>query len=105
MKSKRLGDILISDGLLTQEQLEEALAQQKQTHERLGAVLIEYGYITEKELIDALRNQLGIDFIDLTKTTIDPSMSRYIPKALAQEYEIVPIQVVRDNLFIAMSDP
>ena len=56
MKSKRLGDILISDGLLTQEQLEEALAQQKQTHERLGAVLIEYGYITEKELIDALRN-------------------------------------------------
>lgn len=105
MKSTRLGDILISDGLLTQEQLEEALAQQKQTHERLGAVLIEYGYITEKELIDALRNQLGIDFIDLTKTTIDPSMSRYIPKALAQEYEIVPIQVVRDNLFIAMSDP
>ena len=105
MKSKRLGDILISDGLLTQEQLEEALAQQKQTHERLGAVLIEYGYITEKALIDALRNQLGIDFIDLTKTTIDPSMSRYIPKALAQEYEIVPIQVVRDNLFIAMSDP
>ena len=63
MKSKRLGDILISDGLLTQEQLEEALAQQKQTHERLGAVLIEYGYITEKELIDALRNQLGIDFL------------------------------------------
>ena len=105
MKSKRLGDILISDGLLTQEQLEEALTQQKQTHERLGAVLIEYGYITEKELIDALRNQLGIDFIDLTKTTIDPSMSRYIPKALAQEYEIVPIQVVRDNLFIAMADP
>ena len=105
MKSKRLGDILISEGLLTQEQLGEALAQQKQTHERLGAVLIEYGYITEKELIDALRNQLGIDFIDLTKTTIDPSMSRYIPKALAQEYEIVPIQVVRDNLFIAMSDP
>lgn len=105
MKSKRLGDILISDGLLTQEQLSQALAQQKQTHERLGTVLIEYGYITERELIDALRNQLGIDFIDLTKTTIDPSMSRYIPKALAQEYEIVPIQVVRDNLFIAMADP
>ena len=56
-------------------------------------------------MLIALRNQLGIDFIDLTKTTIDPSMSRYIPKALAQEYEIVPIQVVRDNLFIAMSDP
>ena len=105
MKSKRLGDILISDGLLTQEQLSQALTQQKQTHERLGTVLIEYGYITERELIDALRNQLGIDFIDLTKTTIDPSMSRYIPKALAQEYEIVPIQVVRDNLFIAMADP
>ncbi len=105
MKSKRLGDILISDGLLTNEQLEQALEQQKQSHERLGTVLIENGYITERELIDALRNQLGIDFIDLTKTNIDPSMSRYIPKSLAQEYEIVPIQVVRDNLFLAMSDP
>lgn len=105
MKSKRLGDILISDGLLTNEQLEQALEQQKQSHERLGTVLIEHGYITERELIDALRNQLGIDFIDLTKTNIDPSMSRYIPKSLAQEYEIVPIQVVRDNLFLAMSDP
>ncbi len=105
MKSKRLGDILISDGALTQEQLEQALEQQKQSHERLGTVLIENGYITERELIDALRNQLGIDFIDLTKTNIDPSMSRYIPKSLAQEYEIVPIQVVRDNLFLAMSDP
>lgn len=105
MKSKRLGDILISDGLLTNEQLDQALEQQKQSHERLGTVLIEHGYITERELIDALRNQLGIDFIDLTKTNIDPSMSRYIPKSLAQEYEIVPIQVVRDNLFLAMSDP
>ncbi len=105
MKSKRLGDILISDGALTQKQLEQALEQQKQSHERLGTVLIENGYITERELIDALRNQLGIDFIDLTKTNIDPSMSRYIPKSLAQEYEIVPIQVVRDNLFLAMSDP
>ena len=105
MKSKRLGDILISDGLLTQEQLDQALATQKETHKRLGTVLIEQGYITERELIDALRNQLGIDFIDLTKTNIDPSMSRYIPKALAQEYEIVPVQVVRDSLFLAMSDP
>lgn len=105
MKSKRLGDILITDGVLTQEQLDQALAQQKGTRQRLGTVLIENGYITERQLIDALRNQLGIDFIDLTKTTIDPSMSQYIPKALAQEYEIVPIQVVRDNLFLAMSDP
>ncbi len=105
MKSKRLGDILISDGLLTQEQLDQALATQKQTKKRLGTVLIEQGYITEHELIDALRNQLGIDFIDLTKTNIDPSMSRYIPKSLAQEYEIVPVQVVRDSLFIAMADP
>ena len=105
MKRLRLGDMLISMGLLTESQLSQALAIQKEKHKRLGEVLIEEGYITEAQLINALKVQLGIDFIDLTKTEIDPEMTKYIPKALAKEQQIVPVRVVKDSLFLAMADP
>ena len=105
MKYKRLGDMLISMDLLTEEQLMEALKVQKETKERLGTTLIQLGYITENQMIDALKVQLGIDFIDLTKTDIDPSMSRYIPKSVAMQQHIVPVRVGKDALFLAMADP
>ncbi len=105
MKRLRLGDMLISMGLLSEEQLNEALGLQKERHMRLGELLIADGYITEAQLINALKDQLGIDFIDLTKVEIDPEMSKYIPKALAKDTNIVPVRVVKDSLFLAMSDP
>ena len=56
-------------------------------------------------MVDALRLQLGIDYIDLTKTDIKPEMSQYIPKALARENRMVPVSVSKDMLFLAMADP
>ena len=56
-------------------------------------------------MVDALRLQLGIDYIDLTKTDIKPEMSQYIPKALACENRMVPVSVSKDMLFLAMADP
>lgn len=105
MKQKRLGDMLIDAGVITQDQLLLALKKQKETHERLGTILIQEGIITEHQLINTLREQLGVDFIDLTKTEIDPSMSKYIPKSLAKAAQIVPVRVVKDTLFLAMADP
>ena len=105
MKQKRLGDMLIDAGVITQDQLLLALKKQKETHERLGTILIQDGIITEHQLINTLREQLGVDFIDLTKTEIDPSMSKYIPKNLAKSAQIVPVRVVKDTLFLAMADP
>lgn len=105
MKNKRLGDMLIQRGLITEEQLGEALKKQKEEHKRLGQTLVDGGYITEQQLIDTLRIQLGIDFIDLSKIDIDPTMSRYIPQHSAREYMIVPVRVSRDTLFLAMADP
>ena len=63
----RLGDLLVSAGLITPEQLSEGLRLQKGSNKRLGTVLQEQGYITETELIEALQMQLGIEFIDLSK--------------------------------------
>lgn len=105
MKNKRLGDMLMSQGYITEEQLAEALVRQKANGKRLGQELIDDGYITEAQLIDTLRVQLGIDYIDLSKTDIEPSMSKYVPKALAKKEVIVPVRVSRDTLFLAMADP
>ena len=97
--------MLMSQGYITEEQLAEALVRQKANGKRLGQELIDDGYITEAQLIDTLRVQLGIDYIDLSKTDIEPSMSKYVPKALAKKEVIVPVRVSRDTLFLAMADP
>ncbi|NLD11693.1 MAG: type II/IV secretion system protein, partial [Clostridiales bacterium] len=105
MKYKRLGDMLLSVDLITEEQLNEALAKQKESKDRLGKVLVDNGYITESQLIETLRMQLGIDFIDLTKVDIPPEMSSYVPKHIARKDSIVPVKLAKDTLFIAMADP
>ncbi|MGI6088779.1 MAG: GspE/PulE family protein [Bilifractor porci] len=105
MKNKRLGDMLISRGVITEDQLKEALELQKMQGKRLGQTLVDNGFITEEQLIDTLREQLGVDYIDLNKTDIDPEMSRIIPRHVAEKDAIVPVKVVRDSLFLAMADP
>ena len=70
MAYMRLGDLLVSSGVITQEQLEKALSLPRESGQRLGDVLIQQGFITEAQLIDALRIQLGVDFVDLTAVSI-----------------------------------
>ena len=101
----RLGDLLLNAGLITQEQLEEGLALQKGTNKRLGTVLQEHGFITESELIEALQMQLGIEFVDLGKINIPTELAQVVPKNIAKQYQVVPVRVVRDELYLAMSDP
>lgn len=105
MKNKRLGEMLIEANVLTQQQLDDALAIQKGSGKRLGAVLLDNGYITEDQLIDVLRMQLGIDFIDISKEIIDPKMVTMIPKNVATQYRVVPVKIVKDTLVLAMEDP
>lgn len=105
MKYKRLGDMLLSVNLITEEQLNEALELQKTNKKRLGKVLVDNGYITESQLIETLKMQLGIDFIDLTKTDIDPAMSSFVPKSIAKRENVLPVKVIHDTLFLAMADP
>ncbi len=101
----RLGEILISAGMLTEQELEEGIALQKGTNKRLGTVLLENNFITENELIEALQMQLGIEFIDLTKEMIPTELAQMLPKNIAKQYSVVPVRVVRDELYLAMQDP
>ena len=84
MAYMRLGDLLVSSGVITQEQLEEALKIQKESHQRLGDVLIQNSFITERNLIDALQIQLGVEFVDLTAVSIPVELAKYVPRNLAR---------------------
>ena len=105
MAYMRLGDLLTSVGLITEEQLQAALEAQKTSHKRLGTVLIEEGIISEQHLIETLEMQLGIDFIDLSRTHISMDMAQVLPKAIAKKHSVVPVRLNKDELVLAMADP
>ncbi|MBS7407152.1 MAG: Flp pilus assembly complex ATPase component TadA, partial [Coriobacteriales bacterium] len=105
MAYKRLGDMLIEAGYITQAQLEDALKVQKASGKRLGETLIDIGLIAEKDIIDVLCLQLGIDFIDLSHTTLPVELTTIIPKTLARRYTMVPVRATPDEVVIAMADP
>lgn len=105
MAYKRLGDVLTDAGLITDEQLGYALAQQKESKRRLGDELIAEGVITEAELIEALQMQLGIEFVDLSAIDLDPEMSRVVSKNVARQYNVVPVRTSPEDVYLAMSDP
>lgn len=102
---KRLGDLLIEVGLITQEQLEKALNVQKKMGKRLGRVLVELGFISEQSMIEALEFQLGIPHVDLSMTVIEPEVAALIPEAVAKRHQIIPIRRERGKVVLAMADP
>jgi len=102
---RRLGELLLAAGTITQEDLERGLALQKTQKGRLGEVLIANGIITEDQLIEALQMQLGIEYIDLSKVNIPTELASVVPKNIARQYSVVPVRVKKDELYLAMSDP
>ncbi|MDO5491076.1 MAG: ATPase, T2SS/T4P/T4SS family [Bacillota bacterium] len=104
-KRLRLGDLLVSAGLITEEQLMQGLEMQKGSGKRLGTVLQEAGMITEMGMIEALQMQLGVEFVDLNKITIPTELAQIVPQNLARQYQVVPVRLIRDELYLAMSDP
>ena len=107
MKYWRLGDLLVSSGMITEKQLDDALVIQKSSGkgQRLGTVLIENGFITENQLIETLQMQLGVDFIDLNNTAIPSEMAAVLPKNIAKKHMVIPVKVSGNDLYLAMVDP
>ena len=105
MAYMRLGDLLRASGVITQEQLDKALKIQKETRQRLGDVLVQNGFITEQHLIEALQIQLGVEFVDLTSISIPVELAKFVPRNIAKKFCVVPVKLVKDTLYLAMSDP
>lgn len=102
---KKLGDILVAAGIISDTQLSEALRVQTQGKKKLGEVLVDLGHVTEQEIINVLSRQLGIATIDLDEVFIDPAAARCIPKEVAKKYGLIPVYEKDGKLIVAMSDP
>ena len=103
--AQKLGNFLVREGLITPEQLENALQEQKANGGMLGSNLVRMGYIEEAELMEFLSKQFGVPSTDPSKLDVDPEVIEMIPGNIVQKYRIVPISLEGQTLTIAMVDP
>jgi len=101
----KLGDMLLQAGLITKDQLDKALAEQKTTGDKLGACLIKMKFITEEATTDFLGKQFKVPTINLSNTQIDPLVLKLIPADVAQKCQVIPVARVGRTLQVAMSNP
>jgi len=101
----RLGDLLVQQNVITDEQLKLALDEQKRSGRKLGRVLVESGYATEEGISKALARQLGADFIDLKVFQPKPECVKLLPEAQARRFRALALDENRGLLRVGMSDP
>ncbi|TMK88670.1 MAG: type II secretion system protein GspE [Actinobacteria bacterium] len=101
----QLGTLLLERGLVTQEQLDTALEEQRQSRKSLGRVLIDAGIVSEGDLVSTLAARIGLEFVDLGDYTIDPSAVALISDSLARRFQAVPVGWDDNRLVVAMADP
>jgi len=104
-KRLRLGDLLVENRIITQEQLETALEQQKATGQKLGRVLVECGYVSEDELLRFLSAQLKVPLIDLAQFPLKPEVVRLIPEIHARRFRVIALTEEEDAVLVGMADP
>ena len=102
---KKLGEILVEGGLLTQKQLEEALPFQKKSNLKLGQFLVREGIVSESQIVDLVSNQLRLEKYQPDKYTIDVDLANLLPADIAHKYQAAPLQKNGLLLTIAMMDP
>jgi type IV pilus assembly protein PilB len=103
--SVRLGEILLKESLITQDQLDKALEFQRSNGGKLGSCLTKMGYITDDDITGVLSRQYGVPSINLKYYEIDPNVIKLIPQDTALRYQVVPLSRVGSVLTIAMTDP
>ena len=101
---KRLGDLVVEAGLITEEQLQTAL-KEKTKNQRLGDLFVQKGYLTEQQLIEVLEFQLGVPHVSLFRYPFDQKLFALIPKETAKRNLMVPLKKDGERLFVAMADP
>lgn len=102
---KRLGEILIDAGIITEEVIEKALKLQKLTGEKLGEVLVNKGFTTNEQIVNAVKQQMGIPLIDLDSINVRQDIIDILPAGIAKKYEAIPIDMINGFLLVTMSDP
>src|SRR5438045_6470938 len=106
-QAKRLlGQILIDQGILTEDQLRIALLEQTKPHVPVGRLLVQLGFVSEATLRDALPERLGLQAVDLARIIVDPAALKMVPKDMARRYRIFPVALDRQQkkFIVALAD-
>ncbi len=101
----RLGDLLLKAQLITQDQLNKALEEQRSLGGRLGEVLMRLGYVSEEDIIECLSHQFGVPSINLRHFEIDEAVAKLVPVDLLRKYNVIPVNKTGATLTVAMADP
>jgi type IV pilus assembly protein PilB len=103
--AKKLGELLIQEGIIDEEQLNRALEEQRTSGERVGAVLIKLGLITEDSLVDFIARQFHVPAVNVVKLNIPKDVISLIPLDISQKYQAIPFGIMGNTLNVAMADP
>ncbi len=103
--TKRIGEVLLDRGVITQKELEKALAHQKTHGGLMGQILIQLNIVTEEEIALALTAQYGFPYLPLDNYEIDNGLTAVIPEQMARQYCLIPIDRIGNALTLAMADP
>lgn len=107
-KKKRLGDLLVQEGIITQENLVNALAEQRKGNRKLGETLVDLGYVDELSIAKALQKQLKLDIVQLIGISIPPEILELVNEQILRKYMLIPYEFDKKNpntLRVAMADP
>jgi type IV pilus assembly protein PilB len=102
---ERLGDLLVREKLISREQLDKALQEQKQSGTRVGYNLVKLGFIQETELTKILARQFKMPAVDLSRFEVDPRIAKLVPADLAMKHLVLPLKRDGRTLTVAMADP
>ena len=102
---KRMGELLVEQGVITEEELNIALKAQMVNSKPIGQNLVTLGFTSEKEIVKALSMQYGFPYLPLSNYTIPPDVLRIIPREIALKYYLIPIDRIGNILTITMADP
>ena len=101
----RLGEVLVRQQVIDEDQLRVALEQQQESGDRLGAVLVDTEVITREQLLAALAEQFGLQVVSMTRAVLDPRAVTAIPEELARELKVVPLSRAGGRVSVAVADP
>ena len=102
---KRIGDLLLAKGYVSDDQIKSALSIQQKTGKKLGNILVDAGIINEEQLVEVISERLKIPKLNLSSMVINPTVIAAIPVEVAKKYKILPVLKIGNNLTVAMVDP
>src|SRR5688572_25045121 len=105
LRDIKIGDILKAENLVTEAQIEEAIALQKTSKKKLGEALISLGYLTDNQLLEALSKQLELPVVDLATFPTDPLITTKLPESYARLYHCILLKREESGYLVGMTDP